>query len=94
MQKVEITLPDGGKLNLSDLPDPSTTRWVARHKKNVANAVLFGLIDFEHACARYALSEEELLSWLKSMKFHGVDALKATRVMEYRQPRVANSEDL
>ena len=89
MQTIEVTLPDGSKLNLSDLPSRTTSRWVAQHKKNVANAVLYGLIEFEDACIRYDLSEEELLSWLKSMKFHGLDALKATRLQQYRQPKVA-----
>ena len=92
VKKVSVTLPDGTKLNFSDLPEKNTKRWVARHKRNVANAVLYKLITFEEACARYELSEEELLCWLKSMKFHGTDALKSTRLMEYRQPKVASVE--
>jgi len=86
VQKVEITLPDGSKLNLSDLPDRNIKRWVMRHKRNVANAVLYKLISFEQACSEYGLSEEELLSWLKTLKFHGSEALKVTRLMQYRQP--------
>ena len=89
MSAVEVILPDGSKLNLSDLPEPNVTRWVVRHKRNIANAVLFRLISFEEACARYDLSEEELLSWLKMIKYHGDDALKVTRLMAYRQPKVA-----
>lgn len=84
-----MILPDGSKLNLSDLPDRRVKRWVVRHKQNVANAVLFQLISFEDACDRYDLSEEELLSWLKMIKYHGTEALKVTRLKSFRQPMVA-----
>ena len=94
MSTVEVNLPDGTKLNLSDLPDRNVKRWVVRHKRNVANAVLFQLLSFEDACSRYDLSEEELLSWLKMIKYHGVEALKATRLKSYRQPKVAKEAEL
>ena len=94
MNPVEVILPDGSKLNRSDLPDPNVTRWVVRHKRNVANAVLFQLMSFDEACYRYDLSQEELLSWLKMIKYHGVDALKVTRLKTYRQPKVAKDVKL
>ncbi|GLQ34282.1 hypothetical protein GCM10007939_05650 [Amylibacter marinus] len=83
---VEVVLPNGTRLNRSNLPEQGTKRWVVRHKMTVVNAVLYELITFREACEAYELSEEELLSWLKMAKQHGAEALKATALMKYRQP--------
>ncbi len=71
-------------LSLKDLPPPGTTRWVMRRKAEVVAAVRNGLLTLEDACARYTLSVEEFLSWQELIDRHGVRALRATRVKEYR----------
>ena len=81
-----VTLPDGRKLTRSDLPPVTIKRWVASRKACVVLAVEVGLIDKAEACRIYALSEEEFDGWLGAVKTHGVGALKATKLQNYRQP--------
>jgi len=76
--------PDGRSLTLADLPKPRSTRWVWRRKAEVVAAVQGGLISLDEACERYALSIEEYLSWEHALAHHGVPALRATHVQEYR----------
>lgn len=71
-------------VSLKDLPPPGTTRWVMRRKAEVVAAVRSGLLTLEEACTRYTLSVEEFLSWQELIDRHGVRALRATRVKEYR----------
>jgi hypothetical protein len=85
---VQIELPNGQKLNRSDLPPQTTRRWVARRKFTVVQAVYGGLLSIEEACEMYDLSEEELMGWCESAKIHGTSALKVTRIQKYRQPKV------
>ncbi len=82
---VFVTMPDGSKLSRSDLPDRKTTRWVARRKAAVVNAVNAGLISEKEACEMYQLSEEELQSWRDALMTHGAGALRATSLQKYRQ---------
>ena len=79
-----VTLPDGGIMSHADLPDRGTTRWVASRKAAVVRGVLYGLITQEEALTRYRLSEEEFHEWLVAVSEHGEDALKATRLKDYR----------
>jgi hypothetical protein len=81
--------PDGGPLTLTDLPPPETRRWVARRKAEVVVAVRGGLLTLDEACARYALSVEEFVSWEHAIKEFGLPGLRATHVQEYRhqEPR-------
>ncbi|WP_050927780.1 DUF1153 domain-containing protein [Aestuariivita boseongensis] len=81
-----VTLPDGAIMSLADLPDSGTTRWVASRKARVVKGVLAGLITQDEALKRYGLSEEEFREWVVAISEHGEDALKATRLKEYRQP--------
>jgi Protein of unknown function (DUF1153) len=81
---VIVTLPDGSSMSRADLPPKNTTRWVARRKAAVVNAVTAGLIGMEEACEMYDLSEEEFLSWRDAMTAHGAHALRATALQEYR----------
>jgi hypothetical protein len=83
---VAVTLPDGSKLTRSDLPPPSTKRWVARRKAVVVAAVDHGLIEPEEACTLYALSAEELDLWRQAVRLHGAAALRVTAIQKYRQP--------
>lgn len=89
-----VTLPDGSTLTRSDLPDPSTSRWVARRKALVVQAVGAGLLQFEEACEIYNLSHEELESWQKAIKDHGIKALRATAVQDYRQGSEKNDTNI
>jgi len=83
---IEVVLPDGKKLNRSDLPAKNTTRWVASRKLIIVQAVTYGLIGFDEACSNYALSQEELNSWIEHLVDHGPSALKVTSLSKYRQP--------
>jgi Protein of unknown function (DUF1153) len=76
--------PLGEPLTLDDLPPPNTKRWVIRRKAEVVAAVKGGLLTLEEACARYALSVEEFLSWQRSIDENGLPGLRTTRVQQYR----------
>lgn len=80
-----VTLPDGTVLTRADLPPATTRRWVASRKAAVVRGVLYGLLSQEEALERYALSEEEFVTWVRAVSDHGEDALKATAVQRYRQ---------
>lgn len=67
-----------------DLPPPDTTRWVSSRKALVVAAVKSGRLSAKDACARYNLSAEELESWQRLLDRHGSQALRATRVQDYR----------
>lgn len=69
---------------IGELPPRGTTRWVARRKAQVVAAVHEGRITLEDACARYALSVEEFLSWQRDLNQHGLRGLRATRIQKYR----------
>ncbi|WHZ33283.1 DUF1153 domain-containing protein [Sagittula sp. MA-2] len=79
-----VKLPDGSTMTRADLPPASTRRWVASRKAAVVKAVQYGLLTQDQAKDRYALSDEELLEWVKAATQFGEDALKATRVQKYR----------
>lgn len=80
-----VTLPDGTVLTRADLPPATTRRWVASRKAAVVRGVLYGLLSQQEALERYALSEEEFVTWVRAVSDHGEDALKATAVQRYRQ---------
>jgi Protein of unknown function (DUF1153) len=67
-----------------ELPPPGTKRWVARRKAAVVAAVRSGAIEFDEACRRYELSEEEFLTWERGIETHGVPGLRITRLQIYR----------
>jgi len=80
-----VKLPDGSTMSRADLPDSSTRRWVASRKALVVHAVEADLITAKEACELYGLSDEELVSWRRAVADHGVQALRATSVQNYRQ---------
>ena len=80
-----VTLPDGSVMTRADLPPTKTRRWVASRKAAVVQAVEHGLISEEEAVEMYQLSGEELASWQDAVSNHGIRALKATLVQEYRK---------
>ena len=83
---VSVPLPDGSIMTRSDLPPVNTTRWVASRKAAVVKGVAAGLLTNKEACQLYDLSKEEFDSWSSAVRIHGIKALKATRLKEYRQP--------
>lgn len=80
-----VKLPDGTVMTRDDLPDASTTRWVASRKAAVVKAVRHGLIHADEAVELYGLSEEELTHWMDTSESHGETGLKVTRLQEFRQ---------
>lgn len=82
-----VTLPNGKVMTRADLPPRDTVRWVASRKAAVVRGVLSGLVSREWAMRSYGLSDEELDSWIGAVKDHGLMALRATAVQQYRQPK-------
>lgn len=76
--------PDGQRLTLSDLPPPSTKRWVIRRKAEVVAAVRGGLLTLDDACERYTLTHEEFEAWQEAIDRHGIQGLRTTRIQKYR----------
>lgn len=74
-----------GGYTLSDLPPPDTKRWVVSRKAIVVEAVRRGLVSLADMCGRYALSEEEIRSWMKLSERGGNRALRVTRLQDYRK---------
>lgn len=79
-----VTLADGTIMTRADLPPADTTRWVASRKIAVVRAVAGGLISRDWAIETYALSEDEFLQWEEAVAKHGAEALKATRLQQFR----------
>ncbi|XDA99723.1 DUF1153 domain-containing protein [Sulfitobacter sp. LCG007] len=80
-----VTLADGRIMTQADLPPAKTRRWVASRKAAVVRGVAYGLISKADALARYQISAEEFLEWVRAVSEHGEDALKATALKKYRQ---------
>jgi hypothetical protein len=70
--------PDGDVLTAANLPPPDIKRWVARRKAEVIAAINGGLLTMPEACARYALSVEELLEWQRHYEAEGLEGLRAS----------------
>jgi hypothetical protein len=66
------------------LPPVETTRWVARRKAAVVNAVAEGRLGRVEACTRYGISDVELRLWERAIACVGVPGLRVTRVQIYR----------
>lgn len=79
-----VNLPDGSVMTRADLPPTKTKRWVASRKAAVVRGVLYGLVPQGEALKMYGLSEEEFRSWISAVADHGEDALKTTRLKDYR----------
>lgn len=76
--------PAGGMLTIESLPPPDTRRWVVRRKAEVLAAIDGGLLTATEACARYAISPEELELWQKSLERAGMAGLRVTRIQLYQ----------
>jgi hypothetical protein len=62
-----------------ELPPPDTKRWTVRCKAAVVEAVRTGIISLEEACLRYGLTNEECLSWQRTIEQHGIPGLRSVR---------------
>ena len=87
MQRAVIG-PLGFPITRADLPVSGRLRWCARRKAEVVAAVEGGLLSTESACALYALSLDELLSWRRTLARDGLRGLKI-RALSDRQHRLA-----
>ena len=81
-----MTLPDGSVMTRADLPKPDTCRWVASRKALVVRGVLSGLVSRAQVLEMYNLSSDELSEWETAVRKHGITALKATNLQNFRQP--------
>lgn len=81
---VAVRLADGTIISISDLPEHSTTRWVASNKSAVVRVFMAGLVSEVDILDRYQLSREEFQSWIKRYIAGGKNALKATKLQEHR----------
>ncbi len=70
--------------DLASLPPADTKRWSPSRKAAVVEAARAGLISREEACARYMMSNEELLAWERALDQNGVPGLRTTRLQAYR----------
>ncbi|MDO9368147.1 MAG: DUF1153 domain-containing protein [Sphingopyxis sp.] len=85
--------PMGEHLTLEMLPSPDTSRWVCRRKAQVVAAINGGMLSVDEACARYDLSAEEVDCWRKGYARAGVQALRVTRIQQYREAASENREN-
>lgn len=73
---------NGKPLKLRDLPPSEAAHWTPRLKAEVVHAVRTGLLSFDEAGVRYALSREEFSSW--EHKFYNSQQLGPTRAEEVK----------
>ena len=83
--------PLGFPLTRADLPVPGRLRWCARRKAEVVAAVEGGLLSTASACALYALSLDELLSWQRTLARYGLRGLQI-RALSERQHRFSSTQ--
>jgi CheY-like chemotaxis protein len=74
-----IPLPSGGPPSLASLPPADTSRWVARRKAEVVDAIRAGRLSIDEACRRYRLTVEELAGWQRGFLRYGLAGLKVSR---------------
>lgn len=80
----QVIGPLGEPLRISDLPPPSTKRWVVRRKAEVVAAVNGGLLTVDDVLERYTLTLEEFASWQRAVDRSGMQGLRVTRIQHYR----------
>jgi transposase-like protein len=66
------------------LPPADTKRWSPSRKAAVVAAARTGLISRQEVCARYMMSDEELVAWERAYDQNGVPGLRTTRLQAYR----------
>jgi hypothetical protein len=73
----------------SNLPPTNTTRWTARRKAEIVEAVEKRLLSSEQVHAWYGISSEELHEWQDASDRAGLSGLRITRSQQYRRQSVA-----
>jgi Protein of unknown function (DUF1153) len=74
-----------------ELPPSDTKRWSPSRKAAVIAAARAGLISREEACARYMMSDEELVAWERDFDQNGIPGLRTTRLQCYRYTHIPSS---
>ncbi len=74
-----------------ELPPADTKRWSPSRKAAVVAAARSGLISREEACARYMMSDEELVAWERDLDQNGVAGLRTTRLQSYRYTQIPSA---
>lgn len=74
-----------------DLPPADTKRWSPSRKAAVVAAARSGVISREEACARYMMSDEELVAWERALDQNGVPGLRTTRLQSYRYTQIPSA---
>lgn len=74
-----------------DPPPADTKRWSPSRKAAVVAAVRAEVLSREEACARYTLSDEELVAWERAFDQNGVPGLRSTRIQSYRYTRIPST---
>lgn len=72
----EIVRPNGTHLALLDLPKSRRVHWTPRLKADVVWAVHAGLLSFDEARERYALSREEFRTWEAACRAEALHGLR------------------
>jgi Protein of unknown function (DUF1153) len=73
------------------LPPADTKRWSPSRKAAVIDAARAGLISRQEICARYMMSDEELVAWERAYDQNGVPGLRTTRLQSYRYTQIPSS---
>jgi hypothetical protein len=73
------------------LPPADTKRWSPSRKAAVIAAARAGLISRQEICARYMMSDEELVAWEHAYDQNGVPGLRTTRLQSYRYTQIPSS---
>jgi len=77
----------GGDSSETALPPAGTTRWVARRKAQVVEAIQSGRLSLDEAWRRYRLSVEEFGAWKRALYRFGVEGLRVARTRAGRAAR-------
>ena len=78
---------DSGDLPETPLPPAGTTRWVARRKAQVVEAIQSGRLSLDEAWRRYRLSVEEFGAWKRALYRFGEEGLRVARTRAGRAGR-------
>ena len=84
-----IASPRRGSGNLPEnqLPPAGTTRWVARRKAQVVEAIQSGRLSLDEAWRLYRLGVEEFGAWKRALYRFGVQGLRVARTRAERTAR-------
>ena len=73
------------------LPQSPVKRWSPKIKSQVVSAIQSKKISFEEAQTQYAISADELQSWMQRFKQHGRQGLSLVYLQSVRRHEAASS---